>query len=148
MAMERTPARSTYMMTLLGLLATLLVLTVYLSLRSSSHMTELGWMPGWLAQWADRNGDARTAVPYFLLALLWARIPVEIEGGRRTFLLSGIMLMWILLAATEGLQYFLPRRTPSWPDMGWGTAGILTGIVLGCVLLKWTHRPQAALAER
>ncbi|CAA6696205.1 MULTISPECIES: hypothetical protein [unclassified Lentimonas] len=128
------------------------LLISYLSLRSSPILMEINWIPNWLSQWADANGNGerRTSVPFFALSgyltleamfafkecralpwMIWALAAYALFG---------------LLCLTEFIQIWLPERTASWADIGWGTLGIAGG-ALPLVLRELrivTDEPQVA----
>ena len=119
-------------------LGLLILLTAYLTLRPSPILNELPWLPDWLGHWADANGDLRTAVPFFLLSLLWA------VGGRRLRgrswarrWVSGFAGIWLLLLVTESLQLLIPSRNFSLLDIAWGTIGFAIGGLLGLSILHY-----------
>ncbi|MDQ8195922.1 hypothetical protein QEH59_15920 [Coraliomargarita sp. SDUM461004] len=123
-------------------LSVLFGLIIYLSLRSSPSMGELAWLPGPIADWADRNGDLRTLVPYALAATLWCwclrcyylhKPAVQMASEVRLccgYLLGGFVLL-VLLLGTELWQVFLPERHPALGDLFWGSVGIVGGLAVG-----------------
>lgn len=106
-------------------------LIAYCSLRSSPTLAEISWLPEWLGAWADKHGELRTGVPFFIVS---SYIALESWYGFRA---SRALppLMWALavygllcvLGLTELIQIWLPQRTASWADIAWGSAGALAG---------------------
>lgn len=91
-------------------------LLAYFSLRSSSYLSEIGWLPRQLARWADRHGVLRNTVAYFPFGLL-----VFSRVGRG----------WLPVLATTGFavaievpQYWMPRREFDLRDIAAGWAGL------------------------
>ena len=116
----------------------LLLAILYLSLRGSPSLREVGWLPTWLSAWADHHGELRTAVPYFAAGLLcpWMLTRNQareagnnhpIGDGRLAVSLRGAASLFALLLLTEGAQLVLPNRVASLADIGWGTLGIVVG---------------------
>jgi hypothetical protein len=119
-----------------------------MSVRSSSHMMEIIWIPDWLGAWADRNPDSRTAVPFFLLSLI---CPVAIKKGSKARqkaaegidtlrLMLGYVSIAVLLWATEGAQYFIQTRDLNIADILWGMIGLFAGGVVGISILSQVPR--------
>jgi hypothetical protein len=130
-------------------LSWLVICIVYFSLRSSPHLLETGWMPDWLGKWADRNGELRTVVPYIFASIIWSTIVIsnkgdQTNGASLSRLILGCSILFGLLVVTELWQLFLPLRSTSWGDIGWGSVGILLGLGFGLLfgLLKqfWSQR--------
>ncbi|MEX0326542.1 MAG: hypothetical protein AB3N33_10705 [Puniceicoccaceae bacterium] len=121
-----------------AVLAALTAATIYMSIRSSSRMSEIIWIPGWLGQWADQNPDLRTSVPFFLLSLI---CPVAVGTGKQPstnglntrWLLAGYAAIAVLLVTSECSQYFIQTRFLSIGDILWGLFGIAAGICAGLV---------------
>ncbi len=107
----------------MALLWILLILAA--SWAPDSRMTELRWIPGWAAAWADRDPNIRTAVPFIPLAFLL------VHGFAMCNLKWPVVWSVAGSAACLGLaergQVFLPARTADVADLLWGAAGILIG---------------------
>jgi hypothetical protein len=94
-------------------------------------MSELEWLPDWLAGWADRNGDLRTGVPFFVLSCYLGLEACLAFPKSRTL----ATLMWLLgfypllglLFLVELAQIPLANRHFSWGDISFGSLGILLG---------------------
>jgi len=94
-------------------------------------MSELSWLPDWLTHWADRYGNLRTGVPFFVLSFY---IALECCGQFRlcralpnlVWLLAAYVL-FALVCGLEAIQFFLPQRSSTLADIAWGSAGILLG---------------------
>ena len=110
--------------------AAFFVVTGYLVLRPSPSISELPFIPDWLAAWADRNWDLRTAVPFFFLSLLWTLL----AGRRPGRLVAGHLALAALLILTELAQILLPERHAGLPDILWGLAGLSAGALLGLLI--------------
>jgi len=52
------------------LAATLLLAILICALTPSPNMREMWWIPGWLGEWADRNGNFRNFPVFAALAAL------------------------------------------------------------------------------
>ncbi len=117
--------------------AALFAFTGYLVLRPSPSMAEIGWFPGWLSNWADRYGDLRTAVPFFLLSLMWTMV----SWARVKRLIAGYYGIGALLVLTELCQIFLPERHAGLPDILYGLIGLSAGGLVGLIILS---KAQAA----
>lgn len=135
-----------YELLLVGLAVLIAVgLVLYFSLRSSPALSEITWLPRWLADWADRNGNLRTGVPYlgasfltcWCISLYQQLCPaVMISAGVRYFMhvVLGASVWFILLVLTEFMQLWMSKRWACWQDVFWGGCGILLGVLLwGCV---------------
>lgn len=96
----------------------------FLALRSSPWLGELSWMPRWLSDWADRNGDLRN-LPAF--------------AGLAAVLVLGLGRRWGgIVAATsavglEAAQVFIAGRVFGWADIAWSLVGV--ALVLGPLAL-------------
>lgn len=121
----------------------LVLATIYLSLRTSPAMVEVPLMPEWLGVWADANPDRRTAVPFSAGAFLWVMLcalgrwlAVERDGNVRIRyrVADGLITLAALLGTLEGLQLMMPERHGTLADVGWGTAGIVAGGMLGVLM--------------
>ncbi len=113
--------------------AVLVGLIVYFSIRPSPHLGEIDWLPTVLTKWADGRGgeDVRTAVPFLLLGGVTGFLS---RSGRRVIVSAVVLVALVLLV--EGAQYFVPSRTASIQDVGWGALGGFVGLSLGCLLRK------------
>ncbi len=95
-------------------------------------MTELRWVPRWLAAWADRDPNLRTAIPFVPLAFLLVLGSAGM-GCKRPLRLA-LTVGGACLAISEFGQLFLPHRSADVKDLMWGGLGILlgAGIAWGC----------------
>jgi VanZ family protein len=145
-----------YRLILVGFLILLsLCLVLYFSLRPSPALSEIVWLPRWLAVWADRHGDLRTGVPYLGMSLLISlcitlydqalpSVLVPSSARRIAFLVFSCGTLFALLVLTEIVQYWMPQRWARWQDVFWGGTGILVGIFiwsaaewLWCLFTRW-----------
>ena len=117
------PARS---WVFLALAAALMVLILAASWASDSRMTQLGWVPRWVAELADRDPNIRTAIPFIPLAFLLVH-GFACRGIKRPLMLS-LVLCLVCVGVAELGQAFLPGRTGDVRDVLWGGAGGVTGI--------------------
>ena len=113
---------------LLTLSGVLIALILAVSRAPESQMTQLSWLPGWLANLADRDPNIRTAVPFvpltFLLSLGLRKCRVKRALAWAT------MVSGLCLVLSELGQKFLPNRTVDVKDLMWGAAGIAVGTAL------------------
>ncbi len=121
-------------MVLLSLSAGLVVLVAAASWAPDSRMTELRWMPEWLARLADRDPNIRTAVPFIPLAFLLMR--GFARCGLKWPLAWAVGVSGACLGLSELGQLFLPLRTADVMDLLWGGMGILVGAVAAWVLKR------------
>lgn len=122
---------------------------LYLSLRSSPSLSSVDWLPSQLTQWADRNGEFRTFVPYCFASLLlvaiaffmgkFCIIPAALE---KLCILAGGSGLLTLLTLTELAQLALEQRVASWADLGWGSLGIALGMIAGKCILRVFPTPS------
>jgi glycopeptide antibiotics resistance protein len=91
-------------------------------------MTKIKWIPGWIAELADREPNIRTAIPFIPLAFfLFLGLSTR---SKKHPLVSTVMICAFCLCLAELGQNLLPDRTTDVKDLIWGAAGILVGIVL------------------
>ena len=103
----------------------LVILTLVASWAPDSRMTELHWIPGWLAALADRDPNCRTAIPFIPMAFLLVHAFARLDFKRA--LLGASMVSLLCLGLSEFGQIFIPRRTADVMDLLWGGAGIAVG---------------------
>ena len=108
---------------LLILSGILVVLVAAASWVPSSRMTELRWVPEWIARWADRDPNIRTAVPFIPLAFLLVR--GFARCGLKWPVVGSLLVSGVSLGLAELGQVLLPSRTADVADLMWGGAGIL-----------------------
>lgn len=92
---------------------------LYMTLRPSSILSEIPWLPRGVAHWADNYGRFRNFPAYATLALPF----MIVCNGRRSRFNA---LRWLALfgAAVEAAQYFIPSRWCEWEDVAWSWAGL------------------------
>ncbi len=129
------------------LLTGLAAATLYMTVRSSSHMSEIAWLPRWIGEWADRNPDARTAVPFFLLALIYPGTVTRLSAGTSKraildwlaanceWLIAGYFGISLFMVGSEFCQFFIDTRDLRLADIWWGLGGLALGAV--CGLCAW-----------
>lgn len=92
---------------------------IYLTLRPSSILSEVPWLPGGLARWADSYGRLRNLPAYAVLA-----VPFMVVSPRPRSRAISIACLALVGAILEGLQYFLPSRWCEWQDVAWSWCGL------------------------
>ncbi|MGB0744363.1 MAG: hypothetical protein ACPGSB_07535, partial [Opitutales bacterium] len=96
-------------------------LIFWLSLRSSPVLSEIAWFPDWLTLWADRNGNLRTALPFFILSFyigLESCISFSLSRSLPALMwLLGFYGLFALLLLVEFAQLTMPNRYFSWSDI-------------------------------
>ena len=118
-----------------ALAVVLLSLIVVASWASDSRMTALRWVPGWIAAFADRDPNIRTAVPFIPLEFLLAQGMASRGVGRPlAWSMAGCV---VCLGLSEFGQRFVPHRTADVKDLMWGGAGILIGAGMAWVSGLW-----------
>lgn len=111
----------------------------YLALRGSPWVSEIPWIPSWVGEWADRNGNLRN-LPAFAgltLVLLW---PL---GWRTAALLSAILAVLL-----ECAQVFIAGRHFDWADIGWSLLGVaLVAVPAAAVAAAKRRKPEGRRPE-
>jgi hypothetical protein len=112
---------------------------LYMTLRPSSVLSEIPWLPHGVARWADSYGRFRNFPAYATLALPFM---IVCRGRRGRF----NAFRWLALfgAAVEAAQHFIPTRWCEWQDVAWSWAGLAaTWLVaeLGCMAAGRVRRP-------
>jgi hypothetical protein len=92
----------------------------YLTLKKSSMLQEVWWLPGGVARWADEYGRFRNFPAYAVLAL-----PFMIAANGRRARFNAFRWLALFGAVVEALQYFIPTRWCEWQDVAWSWAGLL-----------------------
>lgn len=132
---EEKPYPKWHAMAFFVLAGVLMGLIVLASWAADSRMTALRWVPGWMAAWADRDPNIRTAIPFIPLSFLL------VQGfawrGYRWPLGWSVILCCVCLGLSELGQVFLPHRTADMADLMWGGIGILVGAVLAWGMSHW-----------
>jgi len=117
--------------------ALLIFLILAVSWVPDSRMTELHWLPRWVAALADRDPNIRTAVPFIPVAFLLL-LGFSWRGVKSPVLWSvGVCGVCVLLS--ESGQLFLPSRTADVRDLLWGMSGACVGVVSAWVSIHLTH---------
>lgn len=102
--------------------AALAGLLAYFSLRSSSYLSEIGWLPRRLARWADHHGVLRNTVAYLPFGLLVFGV---IGRGWRPVLAAASFAV-----AIEVPQHWMPHREFDLRDIAAGWAGLAASWLL------------------
>jgi hypothetical protein len=113
----------------LGVLGFALFIFGFLALRSSPYLTEVLWIPRWLASWSDANGVIRNPPAFAALYILCV---ICLGWSCRHWLL---LLTCGLAIALEVGQLWLPERVADWRDVMASWVGALAGY--GLVMLIW-----------
>lgn len=127
------PDRWIQLFTGMGLVG-MVAATLFFGLRSSPSLSEIGWLPDFIGNWADSNWAIRTAVPFLFLGFLW-----QFLGGRTEWLFGGHVFLVGLGIAIELIQFALPDRFPDWKDVFWSTFGVACG-ALTASFAQWAFR--------
>lgn len=106
-------------------------LLAYLSLRASSSLRTVPWMPGHLGRWADTNGILRNTVAFLALGLLAFGL---LGRGRRI-----VAALAAFAVAIEVPQIWIPTRIFDWRDIAASLAGLA---------LAWAALRLAAVRHR
>jgi hypothetical protein len=131
-----------------------IVAACYLTLRRSSDLSTITWLPPALdpiIRWVDAHGRLRNVPAYALLAL---PVMVLCRTGRSRAI--AISLLAVLGAVLEGLQYFIPTRFCEWQDVALSWAGLaLTWLLVAGArwsgdrrLRHWQPQPRSPVPAR
>ncbi len=112
----------------------LIALILVASWSPDSRMAAQPWLPGWAAEWADRDPNIRTAIPFIPLAFLLT-LGFAWQGCKWP-VLGTVLVCGLCLGLAEVGQVYLPARTADAADLIWGAAGISAGLVLAWVM-RW-----------
>jgi hypothetical protein len=115
-----------YLLLLLGI-----ALILYLSWIPQPKIGTAGFIPGWLADWADagENDTLRTGVPFLFLGIFIGTWLTSFKYQWHGWIVAWLGLLLLVLLAEAG-QLFLPNRRFDWLDVFWGAAGGLLGLAL------------------
>lgn len=102
-----------------------LVLGGYLTLRPSSRLETVWWIPTDLARWCDVHGQLRNLPAFFLLA-----IPFLIALRRPGQRIAALAALSIAAAMIELVQTALPGRWAEWEDVVLSWAGLAAAALL------------------
>lgn len=114
-----------------GLAVLGIVAGLQLTIRSSSNMETVSWMPGEIAHWCEHHGRLRNLPAFFLLGM-----PFLIALRRPNQRLIAIAALSLFGAVLELAQLAIPRRWFDWHDItltwcGLWSAWLLSEIVRG-----------------
>jgi hypothetical protein len=98
---------------------------IYLTLRPSSNLRTVDWIPYPIALWADYHGRTRNLAAYALLA-----VPVLVLFRDHRTQLKWMGVLAILGTALEYGQLLIPTRWFEWQDIALSLAGLATSWVL------------------
>ena len=126
----------------------MLVAILFCALAPSPNMREVIWIPSWLGEWADRNGNFRNFPVFAALAALlffvftfYQRLVTRYGRWRLAF--SAFLVTALLGASLEVAQLlFLPNRHFDWADIGWLAAGAFVGAFLSAACCGRSHNRQ------
>jgi VanZ family protein len=94
-------------------------LVLYYSWLTEPSFKNESYLPAWLIEWTDLHGQARTAVPFFLMGFLGFLFH---ENRLKAFLRFVVFSFFLVLIAELG-QLFLPLRFPDIMDIFYGILG-------------------------
>lgn len=94
-------------------------LVAYFALRASPHLSEIGWLPEVVANWADRHGVLRNLPAFGLLYL----VGLVAFGSGYAWRVCG--LVCLIAVVLEAGQLMLPARTFDRDDILFSWAGVL-----------------------
>ncbi len=121
-----------------------LVAAIYLTLRTSSNLETIRWLPRWLepvANWADFHGYLRNVPAYALLG-----VPIVFLFARRKRRIQAFLVLAVFAAVLELLQLFIPTRFFSVGDilLSWVGLGMtwVAGEAVRSGVARW-RRPAA-----
>lgn len=115
-------------------------LAIYLSLKTSSRMTAVHWLPQWITRWADAHGQFRNFPAFALLAAPF--LLVVSQPRRRLLTLAALGL---LIVSLELLQRRLPERSPDVWDVVWGWAGLGFAWMIAVLIGRFRRRHTSKL---
>ncbi|HZP59425.1 MAG TPA: glycosyltransferase [Opitutaceae bacterium] len=102
----------------LGLLG--LAAGAYLTLRKSSNLATVWWIPRPISRWTDPHGELRNLPAYFLLACPY----LAVLGGPRSRV-AAVVSLGVFGTALECLQLFIPTRWFDLVDIALTWAGLI-----------------------
>lgn len=126
-----------------------IALVFYLSWIPNPRMSLVWFLPDWIANWSDidENENIRTAVPFVFIGLLSGVWLSESRCAWRSWLLTFLSLIAIVLLAEAG-QLVLPKRSFSWEDVVWGAIGSIIGLVAGFAIISIKNHFQMRFSSR
>jgi hypothetical protein len=120
---------------------------IYLTLRRSSDLRTVGWIPYPIARWADYHGEARNLFAYAILAM-----PVMVLFRDHRIQAKWLAALGVLGTALEYGQLFIPTRWFEWQDIALSLAGLASSWVLvegyrggSRALAKWIRAKRRIL---
>lgn len=125
---------SIYKVVLIGLILLGFFIIFYFSWIPQPRIGSTGFIPHWLAVWADEknNDNLRTGVPFLFLGIVSGLWILVNHLAKKWWFIFWIFLVALVLVAESG-QMFLEKRVFDWMDIIWGATGALTG--LGIIFL-------------
>jgi hypothetical protein len=112
-------------------------LAIYLSVKSSSRMETVHWLPHGIIKWADHHGRFCNFPAYALLALPF----MAVCSGLRNRLRVSLVLI-LLVASMEVVQLGIPTRHSDLWDVFWGGAGIFAVQAVFELSSRWKFRQR------
>jgi hypothetical protein len=132
--------RRRYSTGLLLLAGVLVCLIGAASWAPGSRMSELRWVPAWVAAEADQHPNLRTGIPFIPLAFMLTYGLASRGLKRPRILAMGFCVA--CLGSVEAGQLLLPERTADAKDLAWGMAGIFLGLALTSLPWKKPRPPK------
>lgn len=118
-------------------------LGLYLSLKASSRMSDVQWLPAGITRWADAHGRFRNFPAFGLIALPLLLLP---SSRRRRCLLAAALVG--MVALLEVFQNWIPARSPDVWDVVWASLGVSAALVLAeCLAWGLTQRRKGAQVQ-
>ena len=116
------------MLVRIGLAAAFTGLMAFFSLRSSTYLHTVPWMPHWLGNWADHHGIFRNTVGFFVFGLTMLLLL-----GTRAWHLATLC---VFATAVEVAQIWIPTRRYDWKDIVASVAGLLLAWPIAWLLAR------------
>ena len=113
-------------------------LAIYLSVKSSSRMEDVHWLPHCITHWADHHGRFCNFPAYAILALPFLAL---VSGTRNRLRVSLVLVS--LVALMEVVQLWIPTRHSDVWDVIYGGSGILTVQAVFELYALWYLRRRA-----
>jgi hypothetical protein len=102
-----------------------LIAGAHLTLRKSSDLVTVWWMPGVIGRWTERHGQLQNLFAYFLLACPYM---VVLRSTRARIL--AVLILGLIGTALECAQLFIPTRWFDLVDIALSWAGLISAWVL------------------
>ena len=112
------------------------------SMLHAHPMREVIWIPSWLGEWADRNGNFRNfpvfaafAALFFFVVTFYQRLVTRYDQWQLAF---GAFLATALLGILlEAAQLLLPHRWADPMDIVWSSLGAFVGALVAWLVARF-----------